>query len=41
LAHRQKVVIPVIDEVFAMLYESKNPARALQDLTGRELKAED
>jgi glycerol-3-phosphate dehydrogenase (NAD(P)+) len=41
LAHRQKVVIPIIDEVFAMLYEGKNPARALQDLTGRELKAED
>jgi glycerol-3-phosphate dehydrogenase (NAD(P)+) len=41
LARKHNVVTPIIDEVYAMLYESKNPARALQDLTRRDLKAED
>ena len=41
LARRNKVTTPIIDEVHAMLYEGKNVARALRDLTGRESKAED
>jgi glycerol-3-phosphate dehydrogenase (NAD(P)+) len=41
LARKHDIGTPVIDEVYGMLYESKNAAKALQDLTGRELKAED
>jgi glycerol-3-phosphate dehydrogenase (NAD(P)+) len=41
LAQRHAVCTPVIDEVYAVLYEGKNPAKALRDLTSRELKAED
>jgi glycerol-3-phosphate dehydrogenase (NAD(P)+) len=41
LAKKLKVVTPVIDEVHAILYAGKNPAKALQDLTARESKAED
>ncbi len=41
LAQRLKVETPIIDEVFAVLYEGKNVGRALQDLTSRERKAED
>ena len=41
LAHKLNVSTPIIDEVYAMLYEGKNVALALRDLTGRESKAED
>jgi glycerol-3-phosphate dehydrogenase (NAD(P)+) len=41
LARRLNVDTPIIDEVYAVLYEGKNVARALQDLTTREMKAED
>jgi len=41
LARRRKVVTPVIDEVYAMLYEGKDARKAVQDLTARESKAED
>jgi glycerol-3-phosphate dehydrogenase (NAD(P)+) len=41
LACKLNVVTPIIGEVHAVLYEGKNPRRALQDLTARELKAED
>jgi len=41
LARRLEVSTPIIDEVYAMLYEGKNVAQALRDLTGRESKAED
>jgi len=41
LAHRLHVSTPIIDEVYAMLYEGKDTAKALRDLTGRESKAED
>ena len=41
LAQRLKVVTPIIDQVYQLLYEGKNVARALQDLTSRESKAED
>jgi glycerol-3-phosphate dehydrogenase (NAD(P)+) len=41
LAQRHQIATPIVDEVFAVLYENKNPARALQDLTARDLKAED
>jgi len=41
LARNLGVSTPIIDEVYAVLYEDKNVARALQDLTGRESKAED
>jgi glycerol-3-phosphate dehydrogenase (NAD(P)+) len=40
LARKLEVVTPIIDEVYAMLYEGKNVEQALQDLTSRESKAE-
>lgn len=41
LARQHGVETPIIDEVYAMLYESKDLRQALQDLTSRESKAED
>ena len=41
LARRLQVETPIIDEVHAMLYESKDVRRALGDLLSREAKAED
>jgi glycerol-3-phosphate dehydrogenase (NAD(P)+) len=41
LAQSLGVVTPIIDEVYAMLYEEKNPMEAVRDLMTRELKAED
>lgn len=41
LARKLNVSTPIMDEVYAMLYEGKNVALALRDLTGRESKAED
>ena len=41
LARKYKIATPIIDEINAALYEGKNPAKALQDLTARESKAED
>jgi glycerol-3-phosphate dehydrogenase (NAD(P)+) len=41
LARRLNVVTPIIDQVYQLLYEGKNVAKALQDLTSRESKAED
>jgi glycerol-3-phosphate dehydrogenase (NAD(P)+) len=41
LAQRKNVSTPVIDQVYAMLYEGKDVRQAVMDLTGRESKAED
>ncbi len=41
LARRLRVATPIVDEVYSVLYEGKNVAKALQDLTSREMKAED
>jgi len=41
LARRKNVSTPVIDQVFAILYEGKDVKQAVMDLTGRESKAED
>jgi glycerol-3-phosphate dehydrogenase (NAD(P)+) len=40
LARRHDVVTPVVDEVYAMLYQGKNVAQAVRDLMSRELKPE-
>lgn len=40
LASQHKVSTPVIDEVYAMLYEGKNVAQTVRDLMSRDLKAE-
>jgi glycerol-3-phosphate dehydrogenase (NAD(P)+) len=40
LARRFQVATPIIDEVFAMLYEGKNIVEAVRDLISRESKAE-
>ncbi len=41
LARKLQVDTPIIDEVYAMLYQGKNAQQALQDLTTRSSKAED
>ena len=41
LARRHDVGTPVIDEVFAMLYEGKDVRHGVRDLMSRDLKAED
>jgi len=40
LAIRYNVSMPIVDEVYQLLYEGKDPKRAVQDLMARELKAE-
>jgi glycerol-3-phosphate dehydrogenase (NAD(P)+) len=41
LAQQRQVETPIIDEVYAILYEAKDPRRALMDLLSRDVKAED
>jgi glycerol-3-phosphate dehydrogenase (NAD(P)+) len=41
LAKEKNVPTPIIDEVYAMLYEGKNPKQAVRDLIARAFKAED
>lgn len=41
LARKFSVVTPIIDEVYAMLYEQKNIVQAIHDLTTRHSKPED
>ncbi len=41
LARKLAISTPIIDEVYAILYEGKDVAKALEDLIGRESKAED
>ena len=41
LARKLEVETPIIDEVYAVLYEQKNARRALGDLLSRDTKAED
>lgn len=40
LARKLQVVTPIIDEVYAMLYEAKDVAKAVRDLTSRDSKPE-
>ncbi len=40
LAEKYKISMPIVDEVYQVLYEGKDPKRALKDLMSRELKAE-
>lgn len=41
LARKLDVTTPIIDEVFAMLYEGKDVRQGVRDLMSRDLKAED
>ncbi|HEX4264098.1 MAG TPA: NAD(P)H-dependent glycerol-3-phosphate dehydrogenase [Verrucomicrobiae bacterium] len=41
LARRHDVSTPIVDEVFAMLYEGKDVRQGVRDLMSRDLKAED
>jgi len=41
LAKDKNVPTPIMDEVYAMLYEGKNPKLAVRDLISRAFKAED
>jgi glycerol-3-phosphate dehydrogenase (NAD(P)+) len=40
LARKQGVEMPVVEEVYQIIYEGKDPRQALKDLMGRELKGE-
>ena len=40
LAKKHHIEMPIVDEVYQILYEHKDPKKALQDLMARELKAE-
>ena len=39
-ARRLKIETPIIDQVYSVVYEGKGPAQALQELLGRDQKAE-
>jgi len=41
LARAKNVPTPIIDEVYALLYEGKEPKKAVRDLISRAFKAED
>jgi glycerol-3-phosphate dehydrogenase (NAD(P)+) len=41
LAREKNVETPIIDEVYALLYEGKEPKKAVRDLISRAFKAED
>jgi glycerol-3-phosphate dehydrogenase (NAD(P)+) len=41
LAREKKVPTPIIDEVYALLYEGKEPKKAVRDLISRAFKVED
>lgn len=41
LARGKKVPTPIMDEVYALLYEGKEPKRTVRDLISRAFKAED
>jgi glycerol-3-phosphate dehydrogenase (NAD(P)+) len=40
LAQKYKIDMPIVDEVYQLLYEGKDPKLAVKDLMTRELKAE-
>jgi glycerol-3-phosphate dehydrogenase (NAD(P)+) len=40
LAQKYEIDMPIVDEVYRLLYEGKDPTQALQDLMSRELKGE-
>jgi glycerol-3-phosphate dehydrogenase (NAD(P)+) len=40
LARKYRIDMPIVDEVYQILYEGKDPKLALKDLMTRELKAE-
>lgn len=40
LAKKYNVSMPVVDEIYQLLYEGKDPKRAVKDLMNRELKGE-
>ncbi|MDB6122715.1 MAG: Glycerol-3-phosphate dehydrogenase [Pedosphaera sp.] len=41
LAHKHQISVPIIEEVYQMLYEGKNVRQGLHDLLSRDSKAED
>ena len=40
LAHRENIEMPICEQVYQMLYNNKEPRKALQDLMSRKLKDE-
>jgi glycerol-3-phosphate dehydrogenase (NAD(P)+) len=39
-ARKLKIETPIIDQVYAVLYQQKKPISALEEVLGREQKAE-
>jgi glycerol-3-phosphate dehydrogenase (NAD(P)+) len=40
LAKRRKVEIPIVEQVYRILYQNKDPRKAVTDLMGRNLRYE-
>jgi len=40
LAKKMKVVMPIVDQVYEILYEDKDPQQAVKELMTRDLKVE-
>jgi len=40
LARKRNVIMPIVDQVYEILYEGKDPRRAVKELMARDLKAE-
>ena len=40
LARRERVVMPIVEQVYEILYEGKDPHQAVKELMTRDLKIE-
>ena len=40
LAHKKKIPMPIVEQVYKIIFENKSPKRAMKDLMGRSLKSE-
>jgi len=41
VAAKLEVDMPIVDQIYAVLYENKSPRKAVAELMGRELRSED
>jgi glycerol-3-phosphate dehydrogenase (NAD(P)+) len=40
LSQKKKIPMPIVNEVYKIFFEGKNPRKAMADLMGRSLKSE-
>ena len=38
--HKKKIAMPIVTEVYKIIFENKSATRAMKDLMGRSLKSE-